>query len=772
MDVKSESWRRQPMPRSQAGQDSMSHIAWRRSGDESSWDRPPRAARPHSCIEGRLKDEWLQTFNTLQTTDIHQQLPPYLQKNDTPRSVSPSLVARSLSSLESLYSGLESKEKVQIKTGPSTQRAKVCCLAPVRIGWLPLQRYVVRKERPNNADQQDGTTCKVKLKPPITPVLSCSSVKANGSEPADGTAGLGVRGMSGAFSLQADDKRKATLAERDQDTALYRATSVQNTSRERFLWQTPVHRRGSVPQASLLTAPPVGGRTTPKHSSSISSITITSRKVIRSASLPDTSISGQDRDREASPMALNNHIIDPDYTNTLCPAEVIPRRKALVVKITEQRVETSRFLQPGAKNGPVYSFPSSKTIGENYFSCLSTRRSSDLAASNLSSVKNHPLLASLSVTGGDMSKMTQKVESQSQVPSCLATQETQTPVVLRRKATIIKVQEHRDTFSKKDEDHRRKVAYRHSFSGLNVTDMKPQLNNECMFSGSEMQVVSSKTKLYKSTMSLQLTSSSGPRLDDSHTSRGSQPRRPASCYASLFSPVEPNADGSQDAAVHSTISVLPHETNIDPACSAASSSNRCWSTEGGAGSHDKIYPSTESSASDKGQSKRESALPRNQPLTLIKVPESSTHETHDAIVAWNAAAIIANIKLQSEQKKKTQTNGNTSGGRDSTSQSKTAGARADKANIAEQSGTASCPVESETAAHMKLLTKHAEFAPVVTADDLLSRSHTHGDALEHQWSDFIRQSQAQERHLLNTHKHQHYHQLSAQGQRGFGSGSE
>ncbi|MCI4384512.1 hypothetical protein PGIGA_G00039580 [Pangasianodon gigas] len=630
MDVKSESWRRQPMPQSQAGQDSMSHIAWRRSGDESSRDRPPRAARPHSCIEGRLKDEWLQTFNNLQTTDIQQQLPPYLQKNDTPRSVSPSLVARSLSSLESLYSGLESKERVQIKTGPSTQRAKVCCLAPVRIGWLPLQRHVVRKERPNNADQQDGTTCKVKLKPPITPVLSCSSVKANGSEPADGTAGLGVRGMSGAFSLQADDKRKATLAERDQDTALDRATSVQNTSHDRFLWQTPVHRRGSVPQVSLLTAPPVGGRTTPKHSRSISSITITSRKVIRSSSLPDTSISGQDRDREPSPMALNNHIIDPDYTNTLRPTEVIPRRKALVVKITEQRVETSRFLQPGAKSGPVYSFPSSRTIGENYFSRLSTRRSSDLAASNLSSMKNHPLLASLSVTGGDnhipeMSKMTQKVESQSQVPSCLATQETQTPVVLRRKATIIKVQENRDTFSKEDEDHRRKVAYRHSFSGLKVTDMKPQLNNERIFSGSEVQVVSSKAKLYKSTMSLQLTSSNGPRLDDSHTSRGSQPRRPASCYASLFSPVEPNADGSQDAAVHSTISVLPHETNIDPACSAASSSNRCWSTEGGAGSHDKIYPSTESSASDKGQSKRESALPRNQPLTLIKVPGRKPH---------------------------------------------------------------------------------------------------------------------------------------------------
>lgn len=53
--------------------------------------------------------------------------------------------------------------------------------------------------------------------------------------------------------------------------------------------------------------------------------------------------------------------------------------------------------------------------------------------------------------------------------------------------------------------------------------------------------------------------------------------------------------------------------------------------------------------------------------------ESSTNETHDAIVALNAAAIIARIKLQSEQTKRTQTNGNTNGERDSTLLSKTAG---------------------------------------------------------------------------------------------------
>ncbi|KAI5103502.1 centrosomal protein C10orf90-like isoform X2, partial [Silurus meridionalis] len=505
---------------------------------------PPRAARPHSCIEGRLKDEFIQTLNNLQICPLQQQMPPSPQENDIPESVSLSLVASSQSSLESLCSQLESRERVQIKTAPSTQRAKVCCLAPVRIGWLPLQRHVVKKDGQNDAAQQDGTSCKVKLKPPITPVLSCSSVKMYGSEP---------EGVNIIFLCQADGKRKVIPAERNKDTPFDRATSVQNTPPDRFLWQTPEHRRGSVPQVSLLTAPPVGDRTSPKHSSSISSITITSRKVI---------------------------------------------------------------------------------------------------PSDLSSMKNHPLQASLSLTSRDnlISEKSQitHTECHSQIPSCLATQESQKPVVLRRKPTIIKVQEQRDSLSRVDNGNNRNVAYRHSFSGLKITDMKPQLDNKCTLSGSEMQAANSQTNLYRSTVSLQMTSSNQCHLDNPHAARGSLPRRPASCYASLFSPVEANA-----GEIQNTISVLPHETNIGPVCSTASTSNRCWSSKGGEENHDRIYLRTGSSSLDKAQSMMESDLLRNQPLTLIKVPESSTHETYDAIVALNAAAIIANIKLHSDQKKRT-----------------------------------------------------------------------------------------------------------------------
>ncbi|TSL04204.1 hypothetical protein Baya_3884 [Bagarius yarrelli] len=650
MDVKTKRWKQQSFSQ-RAGQDSSSDIAWKRSGDEGAWNRPPHAARPQSCLEGKLKDEWLQQFSNLQTNE----LPHYLQKNLS-LSESRSSVTSSQSSLESLYSGLESKERVQIKTGPKTERASVCCFAPVRIGWLPLQRQMVMPERVNNNFQQDETTCKVKLKPPITPVLSCSFVKAKGSEIGEGTSGREVvRGISGAIALQADSKRKTTHAERDQDTALERATSVWNTSRDRLLWQTPVHRRRSIPQVAPHIPPTTGGRTSPKHSGSISSITITSKKVMRSSSLPDTSLFGHYRGKESSSMESNNHIVKPDYMNTLSPTKVVPQRKALVIKITEQKVNTSRFLQPGATIGPVYGLTSSRTSEEHYFSPFSTQESSDPTATNLSRVKYRPFPSSLNVTGRD----NDIPQSDSQVLSCPATQEPRIQVVLQGEATINKVQKKGNTFSRDDMNHRRKVAHRHSFSGLELPDTKPQLDNEHMLSKCEMQVSGSKTKLFKSAISLQLTSANGAHVSYPHTSRGFKPQRPSSCYASLFSPVESKANGSQDALVHST--VLPHETNIDPACSAARSVSRCCSSEEEAGSHDKIYPRTESSVSDKGQNKRESAQRRNQPLTLIKVPDWSTHEVHDAIVAKNAAAIIANIKLQSEQKKKTQSSGNANG---------------------------------------------------------------------------------------------------------------
>lgn len=87
----------------------------------------------------------------------------------------------------------------------------------------------------------------------------------------------------------------------------------------------PAYRRGSVPES------PSNGCAR-KFSSSISSITITSRKVTRSSSLPDTSRPIQ------SVMAMN----DPGALSTPVPQQ----RKALVVKVTEQRTRITSTSHP------------------------------------------------------------------------------------------------------------------------------------------------------------------------------------------------------------------------------------------------------------------------------------------------------------------------------------------------------------------------------------------------------------------------------------------
>lgn len=194
MDVKSESWRRPPKPRHDGTSYQHRTPEWRRSGDESYWDslvaqvdEPPRRARPQSCIEGRMMDDWFQTLERLQAPPVQQHIPaftdrtasmpvlpdktvtgslhypnyPYFQKRVGTPSLSTSLGDSSLDSLDSLdtQSGLKIWEKARIKMAPKAQKAKLCRLAPVRIGWLPLQRQVVTSP---DAAHHHGNTSQVR----------------------------------------------------------------------------------------------------------------------------------------------------------------------------------------------------------------------------------------------------------------------------------------------------------------------------------------------------------------------------------------------------------------------------------------------------------------------------------------------------------------------------------------------------------------------------------------------------------------------------------
>ncbi|KAG9267463.1 hypothetical protein AMEX_G18303 [Astyanax mexicanus] len=757
---------------------------WRRSGDVRFWeglvaqvDGPPRAARPQSCLEGNLMEDWLQTLEKLQArpaepqcrafTDRTASLPALpnttspgptlspgyycLQNRDWTPSVS------SLDSLDSLDShpGLEVREKARIKVAPSAQKAKLCRLSPVRIGWLPLQRHVVISNNPKPVQHLSGTNSQVKLKPPITPVFSSSSEKTCGSEGRtvewSGTgASPGAQRpwrIPGHGSAQVSGSGNQSMAQDRTSSEQMLHSQSDELQPNSLKWITPVQRRGSIDRNAAQTS---------KHSSSISSITITSRKVVRSSSLPGR--------RTSSPLTINSadQQQTADSAKNINPQQsrpVPPQRKAVVVKVTEHREETRSVLQPGDKNSLTTEGSCSTP-----FSNVTSKRNQVYATSDLTSLdlESYTTSAPTFRDTPDPSnpRLTPRAStSRSPGSSTPTSQDTLQPaVVLRRKATIVKV-EQRESCRREAKGG---LEHRHSYiEGFRATspvtytsnpshsNTQPLLPNEPSASASHSRALDSvqpsksnekEKELHRSTLSFQLSSPSNrPPLHHRHSREGPRRRRPASCYASVYSLSEPSAGAAKDPGFQSMTSALPQKTNIDPVSFTGSSSNRRWST-GGAGSCDEIYPERDSSAGDGGQRHKDPALLRSQqPFTLIKVPESSAHATHDAVLALNAAAVIANIKRQSLQRKSSQTHSGAKGEIPPALQSQTA-VSGDK--VCDGEPTAETPPNTpntiRTPAHGEK-NHYTEFIPLTTPD----QPHTHSlrVTLEQRRPDFIRRSQ-------------------------------
>ncbi|TRY65218.1 hypothetical protein DNTS_002928 [Danionella cerebrum] len=166
--------------------------SWRRPGERGYNEnagvqekRLPHKARPQSYIEssGRM-DKWLQTLERLQSRRFQKQSPPLADRtvsmpllpnlssdpkrmNLTPKAC--------LGSSKSTHRPTESVVHGN-KAAPGSEEAPYF-LAPVRFGWLPVQRYVT--QTPASHSPQDSSRCQ-KLRSPITPVLLRSSAKLNG----------------------------------------------------------------------------------------------------------------------------------------------------------------------------------------------------------------------------------------------------------------------------------------------------------------------------------------------------------------------------------------------------------------------------------------------------------------------------------------------------------------------------------------------------------------------------------------------------------------
>lgn len=149
--------------------------AWRRSGYESTWESlmeeegrkevssvncPPRTLRPQSAIEGGQLDSWLEHLQRMQKEllRVQDQVPALKEQTEYAWKQTCSGGSSSCGSprLQSSYGSQDSLqttwvsppeckgswEKAHITQAASKEQAVLSCIAPVKVGWLPVQRRV------------------------------------------------------------------------------------------------------------------------------------------------------------------------------------------------------------------------------------------------------------------------------------------------------------------------------------------------------------------------------------------------------------------------------------------------------------------------------------------------------------------------------------------------------------------------------------------------------------------------------------------------------
>ncbi|XP_044034072.1 (E2-independent) E3 ubiquitin-conjugating enzyme FATS isoform X1 [Siniperca chuatsi] len=793
---------------------------WRRSGDESYWEslmsegevlprvsRPPHAPRPQSAIEGGQLDGWLEHLQRMQSdllrAPVHDQVPTFNDRTtsmptlDRPNGHawrqtgipsfsrgssscgSPSLCESSLGSQDSLQTGFVSPperrgswERAHIMQAPRKEQAQLSYLAPVKIGWLPIQRKVMVANSCNQNQFMDHSAGQVKLKQSITPTFKENRATANRHRDGEvershtSPSALGVKTWQKAdqgstIIKQVPEKRSfpanegdrpvgwqalrrgwntnrvsafpggsqsnelptGTSSDPNRKSPLMKTTSIEplkhtsadprephtlpqgTNSTETYKSHTPLHRTSNV-QPIRATAPlcrtnsssqPSHKQTSsavttiiPQNKAGFSSITISSRKVSRSSSLPGShTCNHSSQSSESSSLPLAHQSMDPNSM------QVTVQRKATIVKVTEQRMMSS----------PV---PSTKRAG---------------------------------------------------TPPASHALDT---VVHRRKATIIKVTEHRESYSPaKVGSGMRHPEYRHSYtegvykensmwsqgnhsqhnaaSSYHHLDSTKRSNSAVAPNTSTPDPEKSGGTLHRSTLRLFVSTppaiaaptpsevslkAVGQRLD--------RPHRPLSCYGNVFGHTELSNENVTQPAARKWSFGLPQETNINPVNSDSSFiSPRTAVKEAGQLVADTLKPN----GGEKERLPPENAVRRASPcLTLIKAPDPHSHQSPEEVLALNAAAVIANIKLQRQLSKKKSPNGNSE--KDSTARP--------QGNTDEGKCMKPHPDQSPVQRQNQ---PHAAFVPLSLDPERSLETISLQEALQRSRPDFISRSQGRVREL-------------------------
>ncbi|KAF6719404.1 hypothetical protein FQA47_017452 [Oryzias melastigma] len=628
--------------------------SWRRSGNDSYWESlmsegdwvpsPQRAPRPQSAIEGAQLDHWLEHLQTLQNTT---ESPTFHNRKPIPSFSrgSSSCGSSNLGSQESIPAGFvpvserrRSWERAHITEAPQTEQAHLSNLSPVKFGWLPIQRKVMGLDDARSQNQLlDHRPGQLRPKQPITPTLQKNQASLYGGVERSHTSSGALRGKTwwtrdqgSPPDKEVPEKSRSPDNEKDRPVswqALRRGwissrTSVfpgvdrnndlltgTGSSRKSPLTSPKPHNHSPLmctasadphsqhPQGETSHKPlqrtnslqplkattPLNTQSSsdvttliPQNKTSISSITISSRKVGRTASLPGCVTPSSQTSSSPSP-TLDEQPMDPDSR------QVRVQRKATIVKVTEQRV---------------------------------------ISSPNVVRARTPP-----EGQGSDT-------------------------VVRRRKATIIKVTEHKESYSPAKTAFRN-PEYRHSYT-------EGDFQNKSTWGHSGSNGVHSN--------SISPNTSDTEKHDTLHRSTLSLfVSKPAVTAGPVFSEVSPKASGRRSDTLHMPLSCYGKLTgHYEP--SQTQTDARKWShgthiNPGDSGSINPGWAAREAgqSVADAQTAHREEKF-KFQPsvdrtrrsLTLIKASDPHSQQSQEEVLALNAAAIIANIKLQRQlsQRKK------------------------------------------------------------------------------------------------------------------------
>ncbi|KAG7492662.1 hypothetical protein MATL_G00016730 [Megalops atlanticus] len=415
MEVKSESWRQLPESYRRLGGRSTSRTpGWRRSGDEGYWEQLaaevevlPCAPRPQSCIGGVGVEGWLRQLERAQSrpsgapvcgkvpplsdrtvsmpmlqggaanltpsrTETYRRYPvvpsPYSQGSTSQRTASwyetpPSSEEEFFTSVR--YRTLDPSgqwETAHFRCTPRSEQVRFSTLAPVKNGWLPIQRQAVVCDITCHGSRPEDSTHQDQSDPSINTVIipnylnnngfgytdgkeiGNNTVRANHTDPGtwmlSGQTLPDIRQASGRNSLALAEGdlpldqgcRRTEREDRKMAFLFNEVPSNDYRSKERAApCRNPLVRTASAPVRSCAAVPPADMEGPTKMRMGFSSVTVQTQRNSRSPMVPSDPcvITPSNVSRSSTP----NNFDNPPTSQTSKP--VVHRRRASVIKVAE-----------------------------------------------------------------------------------------------------------------------------------------------------------------------------------------------------------------------------------------------------------------------------------------------------------------------------------------------------------------------------------------------------------------------------------------------------